>query len=139
MISREAIYAALWAQVADPATFQTSGRILKHWADVTDFPALFQAQKTETASKSGRGESTKWQLSVDLYIYAKTSQGAISATQINNLLDTITNALEPTGGSDKQTLGGLVHDCWIDGQIMTDEGTLGDLAVAIIPVHIIVV
>ena len=35
----------------------------------------------------------------------------------------------------KQTLGGLVHDCRIAGDIETDEGRLGDQAVAIIPIE----
>ena len=38
--------------------------------------------------------------------------------------------------NNKQTLGGLVAHAWIDGVIETDEGVLGDQAVAIIPVVI---
>jgi hypothetical protein len=36
------------------------------------------------------------------------------------------------------TLGGLVNYCRIEGDIETDEGLLGEQAVAIIPVSILV-
>ena len=46
--------------------------------------------------------------------------------------------LAPPPGFDRLTLGGLVHTCEIAGTIETDEGTLGQDAVARVPVRIVV-
>lgn len=138
-MNREQIYAAMFSLIGSLAGVQTCSRKLMHWADVTAFPAVFQAQKTEVAVKAGRGIPTRWTLLCDIYVYVRVEPGQPSSPALNAMLDAITMALAPPEVIDnKQTLGGLVEDCWIDGQIVTDEGTLGELAVAVIPVHIIV-
>jgi hypothetical protein len=139
-MNRENIYVALFALVTTlPSTIKESGRRLKHWNDVNEFPAVFQAQKTEVASKSGRGVPTKWLFTCDLYVYVKATGTDLPSTALNAVLDQITTALAaPEPIDNRQTLGGLVEDCWIDGPIQTDEGVLGDIAVAIIPIHILV-
>jgi len=64
----------------------------------------------------------------------------VPSVQINQILDELEAALAPPPGpSFKQTLGGLVEHCWINGEIQTDEGTLGNQAVAIIPIRMLVV
>jgi hypothetical protein len=136
-MDRELIYSTLYSLFGRLPGVQTSSRKLLHWADVTEFPAFFQAQKTEVATKLGRGVPTKWMLLVDLYVYVRVEPGKPSSPALNKMLDAVVNAIAaPQKIDNKQTLGGIVEDCWIDGQIITDEGTLGELAVAIIPVHI---
>jgi hypothetical protein len=118
----------------------TSSRTLKHWSDVAPVsqPALFQAHKNDTAEVPVRGAPTKWNLRFDIYLYVNTAGKEMPPSQeMNPLLDAIDAALAPTAGTEVQTLGGLVHHCWISGSIETDEGTLGDQAVAIIPVDIL--
>lgn len=136
---REPIYAALFAKLSNVAGFTTRSRKLKHWSDVgpTEQPALFMAQKGETA-QIVRGQPTRWTLSIDVYLYVKTAGSDAPAQLLNPLLDAITAALAPDNPIENtQTLGGLVHRCWIEGQIETDEGTLGDQAVAIVPINIL--
>lgn len=137
-MNREAIYAALFAKLAAVPGLKTSSRRLLHWSDVGqgDQPALFQAQKTETAQIVS-GQATRWTLAVDVYLYVKTPPPDSPGTVLNPLLDAIEAALVPDNPiKNTNTLGGLVHHCWIEGAIETDEGTLGDQAVAIIPVLI---
>ena len=137
--SREPIYSALFSLLQRIPGVQTTSRKLKHWADVEDFPAIFQNQKSELAAKSGRGVQTVWTLSCDIYVYVRVSADRLTSTELNEVLDHIQGALAaPEPISNKQTLGGLVEDCWINGQIITDEGALGEIGVAIIPVQIIV-
>ena len=136
-MNREKIYAALFAALQSSANFKTASRKLKHWADVEaiDQPALFQAQKTESAS-TVPGQPTVWMLYVDVYVYANT-QGdpKIAPSQIiNPLIDSIVVALAPNPIQNRCTLGGLVEFAVIDGAIQTDEGVLGDQAIAVIPV-----
>lgn len=139
-MTREPVYAALFSLLSNIAPFVTTSRKLMHWDDVSigAQPALFMAQRGETAQIT-RGQPTRWLLEVDIYIYVKTAGATAPAQLINPLLDAITAALAPSVSPDyTQTLGGLAHHCWIEGRIETDEGTLGDQAVAIIPIRILI-
>jgi hypothetical protein len=67
---------------------------------------------------------------------AKDPQAAPS-TILNPLMDAVQNALAPDDPKlERCTLGGLVEHCWIEGRVETDEGALGDQAVAIVPILI---
>ena len=138
-MNREAIYSALFTKVSSAAGFVTMSRRLKHWDDVSaaNQPAIFQAQKNETPANVP-GLNQVWTLSVDVYIYvhSQNDHSVIPSSVLNPLIDAVEYALRPDAVSNKQTLGGLVQHVWIDGAIETDEGVLGDQAVAIIPITI---
>jgi len=137
-VNRETIYAALFTLVSAAPGFVTSSRKLLHWNDVPPSarPALFQAQKGETAVQV-TGLPTKWMLGVDLYVYVSTKGVDHPGAVLNPILDAIATMLDQPFPGQSQTLGGLVQYARIDGKIETDEGTLGDDAVAIIPVTIL--
>jgi hypothetical protein len=140
VIIREQIFAALFALVSTAANFKTTSRKLKLWSDVppAEQPALFQAQGKEHAA-SGFRQPTKWTLHGSLYVYAhQNSLDMLPSTALNGLIDAIELALAPDMATGEQTLGGLVQHCRIAGEIETDEGVLGDQAVAIIPIEIMV-
>lgn len=134
-MNREAIYSALWDKVKTIQGLQTTSRKLLHWNDVPadEQPALFQIQIGESPTQS-KGLPTTWDMSVKLYLYVN-SQNSNPSTILNEYLDKIEAALKPDI-SGFQELGGLVSHAWISGAIETDEGVLGDQAVAIIPISI---
>lgn len=137
-MNREAIYQALYDKLATVPGVKTKGRKLKHWSDVptSQQPAIFQAQKGEFGQRQ-QGLGTVWTLTVDVYIYTSTTGSAFPASQLNDIIDAIESALQPDNPvRNTNTLGGLVQHCRIEGAIETDEGTLGDQAVAIIPIVI---
>ena len=147
---RETYYAALFSKVANLQSggsklFKTAERRLRHWSDVQpeDMPYIAQAQAGEMAVQK-RGLATLWRLKVNLHIYVMTNtqgdQTAIPAQYINPLLDAVENeALKFDDLSNNVcTLNGLVSHCWINGEIITSEGTLGDLEVAVVPIEIFV-
>ena len=142
-MNREQIYGALFAKLSAAANFATASRRLRHWGDVgpAEQPALFQAQKSETAKRM-RGLPPRWTLEVELYVYAQAPDELTApASVLNPLLDAIEAALAPAGvdlAANVQTLGGLVSHCWISGKVQTDEGVLGGQAVAIVPIEIVV-
>ena len=139
-MTRERIYAALFALVAGAADFVTVSRRLRHWTDVgaAEQPALFQIQKSETAEERAKLPA-KWRAAVDLYLYAQAPDELTApATVTNPLIDAVEAALAPDPVTNVQSLGGLVAHCWIAGKIQTDEGVLGGQAVAIVPVEILV-
>lgn len=141
-IKREPIHAALFALLQTVPGLKTCSRRLKHFDDVSpaDCPALFMVQKSQGTRTQTR-MPTVWELDVELILYVQTDGGHHStpATALNEVLDAIESALEPTNLIDpRQTLGGLVYDCKISGAIDTDEGTMGEMAGAIIPIRLVV-
>jgi hypothetical protein len=144
MINREPIYAALFGLIETAADFTVVDRRLRHWSDVApaEQPALFMAQKTELASIKTLGAPTVWTLSVDLYVYVHSSDPYLApATVLNPLLDAVEAALAPSATTGLQDLGlpASVQHAYINGKIETDEGVLGDQAVAIVPIEILCV
>ena len=141
MIVREPIYAALFALIESAAPFVTAERRLRHWSDVApaEQPALFMAQKSETAATKALGAPSVWTLNIELYLYAHSSDPYLSpATVLNPLIDAVEAALAPSPITSLQDLGlpAMVQHAMIAGKIDTDEGALGDQAIAIIPVQI---
>ncbi|TDV04684.1 hypothetical protein [Paraburkholderia caballeronis] len=139
-MNREPIYQALFAKLSGIEGLVTKSRRLRHWDDVPDFeqPALFQVQKGELQVPR-KGLPAKVTLDCQLYLYVNSGNdlNATPATLINPLMDAIAHALRPDINGF-QTLGGTVSHCWIEGEILSDEGYLGPQGVLIIPVKILV-
>lgn len=95
------------------------------------------AQGNQFASHQSKDTPYKWDLNVSVFVYVRTIDGIPPATVLNPILDQIEAMLLPAYGM-KQTLGGLCDSCYIDGEIQTYEGTLGEQEVAIIPIKILV-
>lgn len=139
-MEREPIYAALFAAVSAAPGLLTVSRRLKHWNDVpaSQRPALFMTQKDEHAMVV-TGQPTRWLLNVDLYLYVSTQGSDAPGSVLNPILDAIAATLDFQPVGQRQTLGDLVHYARIEGKVETDEGTMGNDAVAIIPVSILAV
>ena len=142
MIAREPIYAALFDLVESAAGFVTAERRLRHWSDVApaEQPALFMTQKSETGAVKALGAPTVWSLAVELYLYAHSSDPHLSpASILNPLVDAVEAALAPMPATGMQDLGlpSMVQHAYIAGKIDTEEGVLGDQAIAIIPIEIL--
>lgn len=137
---REAIYAALFALLAGAASFATSSRRFRLWADVAaaDQPALFLRVTSEEASTEFPGLPKRWKLSCEVYVYWRSdgADDAIADQAGNALRDALQAALDPVPG-ERQTLGGLVYDCRIDGKTVIDDGALDQQALAVIPITIL--
>jgi hypothetical protein len=139
MMNREEIYSALWNKLSAIEGFTTKSRRLRHWNDVQkgEQPAIFMNQTGEVAVTKTR-QPTKWTLSVDVYLYARTDGAQTPGSVLNPLLDAVCqsiNEIHPVTGLPTLDADG-VEWCRIDGRIETDEGALGDQVVAIIPVVI---
>ncbi len=142
---REPIYSALFALITQAPGLKTSSRRLIPWEELApaDQPALMMIQKGEHAEVKTK-LPTIWTLKVDIVLYAFNSGQTIGSgattpmTALNPIVDAIATVLLPTPPTDDQTLGGLVTRCRIDGEIITDEGVLGNQAVVLIPITILV-
>jgi hypothetical protein len=144
VIARETIYAALWSLVAEAGDFATASRRLKHWSDVgpAEQPALFMSEKGGVAKTKALGAPLVWTLYADFYLYAHSADPyRAPAVILNPLLDAIEGALAPAFPTGIQNLGlpAMVQHAYITGKVETDEGVLGDQAIAIVPVEILCV
>ena len=143
-MNREAVAQALLALIQAP--LQAAGAVsvtrrLLHWSDVppVNQPAVMIAQGDQTPEQHTDGRPALWRLNFNIYLYAFHSDPAETpATRLNNLLDALETALAPTIPGRKQTLGGTVEHCWISGRVETDEGVLGDQAMAIVPIEVLI-
>ena len=142
MIIRETIYAALWELATGAASFASENRRLQHWADVApaEQPALFMSEKGGTAVMKALGAPIVWTLYADFYVYVHSSDPYLApAMLMNPLLDALEAALAPSPATGIQNLGlpAMVQHTYIAAKVETDEGVLGDQAIAIVPVAIL--
>ena len=86
------------------------------------------------------GAPIVWTLYAEFYVYAHSSDPYLApATILNPLLDALEAALAPSPTTGIQNLGlpQMVQHAYIAGKLETDEGVLGDQAIAIVPVEIL--
>ncbi|HJX85206.1 MAG TPA: hypothetical protein VJ723_12760 [Candidatus Angelobacter sp.] len=145
---REQIYSALLttlqnALLAPAGPFKTVGR---RWQDPgqispADRPALYQVQKYELAKTSSVNSiPINWRIGVDLVLYTTgdSAPSSIPSTELNSLKDAVEAAIRSANPGVAQSLGGKVAHCRIDGKIEDVENVQGTMAMAVVPVEILV-
>jgi len=157
MIDEELIYYTLaqrmtevrWQRTGEAQgyrRFKTVSRRVQLFSDVatSSQPACFQAEHTST-----EGQVTnlpyKTTLEANWIIYHATGKDKKSIPTIENnlIIKGVRIALEPKpndpGFHDRRnTLGGLVHHCFISGRIFRDPGDIDDQAMIVVPVKLLV-
>jgi len=115
-------------------------RRLKLWSDVPPNlrPALFIFEGGREQYNYS-GVNCKRTIEIRLFIYtnAHDSDGSID---LNNIMDAIDSALQPVGAdiqTGRQTLGGIVHHCRVEGEVFKDPGDLDGDGLLIIPIQIL--
>ncbi len=142
---RETIYGALFALLqtaVDGLNFKTVSRRVQIWSQIPpeEQPALFMRQVREVAVGQ-RGTPNKWELFVDVPIYAYAGSGPndLTAPTLNAAVDRI-EKLIPSNGPIVQNLGLKgVSEVRILGEIMYGEGAISGQGVAVVPLRIIAV
>lgn len=142
--SREAVATALFKLLSSSSGYNTTGRrfITDDQLSACQKPALFMYEHKETHVKSKQITPAVRTLDVDVYIFiaAGLDPNATPISQLNNLIDAIDpttgGVLSPFPGS-QQTLGGLVTNVYIDGEILKTPGDINGLGVAVIPVKVV--
>lgn len=137
--TREAISEALFSLLENNTnlaalikTFTRVPRMYSDW-DPPDQPVLTLAKTgpaSEVSSQNAMG-LTKWNIEWKLIIYARNdaAPGAIGETLLNNIADAAEKAIEGSGSAvfgNRQPLGGLVTNVWMEGPSMWDLGLPDD-------------
>lgn len=109
-------------------------------------PALFQVEKTENVRQKTRMPTMRrWSAWWIVYTPGGANQdpsNPIGAQTNSVILDAIESVIpvgDPEHGPEiVQTLGGLVHSCFIDGTITKESGDLDSWGLIVVPLTIIV-
>ena len=150
-MNREAIFGALFAlsesiEWGTPARgWQTRSRRVKLFSDVPvdQQPAIFQAEHDEVTSQQSN-MPYKWVLKAQWIIYQATGNNpdGVPAIENNLILDAVQAAFAPQpsdpGYPKRNTLGGLVHHCYIDGSVFKDPGDIDNQGMMVIPILMLV-
>jgi hypothetical protein len=129
-------------QMGGQPAFITTSREFQPWDQVIEAlqPALFLVDGNELAGQQGSYGETKWKNRFVAFIYCTHAVGASpAAALINNLLDAVdTRMLPPWQDGGRQTLGGIVPHCYIDGEVLKTVGNTADdrQSIAVIPITI---
>lgn len=144
-VTREQVSQALFNLIDGVISFQTSSRRMKQWDDIANVlkPALYLTEQKEHHVRAESQAPVVRTITYEAYIFiATTDPNAVPMTQLNNILDLIDPAvggvLKPDAMTNRQTLGGLVWDCFIDGEIDKVPGDFDGQGVAIIPIRVII-
>jgi len=135
--AHEPIQAAIFALLQQIPGVVTSSRILAHWSDVPPEmqPALYLTHVSYTPTYQGRGIPPKWDGLCNVTVYTQRDSETGSCPALLPIVEAVVNTFAPSGPANTCTIGDAL-DVRIESPIVTDEGLLGNQAVAIIPVTI---
>jgi hypothetical protein len=120
-------------------SFVTVSRRLVHWSGVSKYqrPAAFLTVHTETPIYRNEQVPAYQKISMRVFIYIDASDDtSIPDVDVDTILDGIDSALQPIGGQPKQTLGGIVSHCRIEGDIIRDPGDMDGDGIIIVPLAV---
>jgi hypothetical protein len=105
-----------------------------------EMPALFQVQKSERSVQKQK-LPVVWEISLDWVIYFSSggNNEYVISTDINNIIDDVEELFTPDKISGLQNLGlANVSHAWISDLIEISEGILGEAAIVLVPIKILV-
>jgi hypothetical protein len=121
--------------------FPTVGRRLADPSAEQDMPALYLVELSENHLYRASNAAALIELNCEVWIYtnAGAEANAVPAATLNVLIDAIEAALYPTPAGFRQNLGvhGVAY-ARIEGEVQKDPGHSGQIAMAVIPIKIVV-
>lgn len=161
--SRESVFSALFAlsarvtwsnaspdhQIYTDRQFVTRSRRIKLFDAVAPAlqPACYQIEHNENiAQTTNLPYKQIWEASWVIYQATGKDPKAVPTIENNLIIDAVFEALRPrpTAGvpwnpqDPKNTLGGLVYHCWIDGDLFKDPGDIDNQGMIVVPFKILV-
>jgi hypothetical protein len=144
VITREHVSIALYNLLVGSSTYQTTGRRFQTFANLPNVqkPALFLVEPKENHRRDKELVPARRIIEYECFIFIDdgTDPNAVPITVLNPLID----AIDPVNGgvltpgiNGRQTLGGIVMDCYIEGEIIKVPGDLDGQGAAIIPIKVI--
>lgn len=154
MANREAVFTALFALVSEVTwgaspkikTFITKSRRVKLFSEVDakQQPACFQAEHLEVnMQKSNLPYKRTWGAQWIIYQAVGNDKGGTPTIENNLILDAVELVLAPKPSDpgfldQRNTLGGLVYHCFIDGTTFKDPGDIDNQGMLVVPITLLV-
>jgi hypothetical protein len=144
--TREQVSIALFELLKTAYDFKSSWRRMKMWDQLnssSEQPALVLIEIPENHRKQNLITPAVRTLSYDAYVFISDglNQQTTPISTLNDIIDAIDptsgGVLKPSNANGKQTLGGLVTDCYIEGEVVKVPGDLDGKGVAIIPIRVL--
>ena len=140
----EAISVALFTLLQTiPTTFQTMDRQGQIWTNVapTDQPYLGLIERGGMVVQDSATGLTKHTLHYTVLVYirgdaSQDSSAILPATQLNAIWLQIEDVMYSGPLGERQTLGGLVNNAWVEGEVLMDTGILDQQLALMIPVSV---
>jgi hypothetical protein len=132
---------------SDPDThrFVTISRRIRLFADVpsNEQPACFQTEwSTDEQQITGMPYKTTLMAAWTIFQCVGKDRKALGTIENNLIIGGCRRALAPQvndpGFPKRNTLGGLVHHCFISGRIFKDPGDIDDQGMIVIPIKLLV-
>ena len=147
--SRQEIFTALFnlLQTLPPPTgsnqWNTFTQTVKEWTDydASEQPVMTLARGAQNFILKAPG-ILRVHFKVALLIYFRADGFLTTNTYpdqvTDSMLDSIEQLFTPQGVDQYLTLGGIVQNCWIDGNIYSDPGINDPQCVILVPISIVV-
>ncbi len=137
---------ALFNLLVSSYSYIYSSRRFRFWDEVSaeQKPALFLQDYAEDHTRNSALVPARRVIVCECTIYI--SEGLNQSSTPIDLLNTLVDLIDPVSGgvlkpdnipSARQTLGGLVYDCYIEGKVIKVPGDLDGQGMAQIPIKII--
>lgn len=135
-----------WRRVGDTVDrqFLTISRRVVLWDGAPQQPACYQAEHGDTVAQvTGLPYKTILQAKWIVYQNVAKDPKALGVIENNLILNGCYAALAPKPDdpgfhSKRNTLGGLVHHCFIQGELFKDPGDLDGQGMMVIPIKVLV-
>lgn len=127
----EAVFAALFTQI-QTATFP-DGIAVKSWQRIIDIPDNIPVASQPTVFlvqgpyevEERQFNIPKWTFTAGIFVVVRAegsamNQNPLPSTVANYILWGLANSLKATQPYQKQTLGGLVENCWPEGAVIPE-------------------
>jgi hypothetical protein len=140
-VLRERIIGKVFDAIAAIPTFKTVERTLRNFSKVhpEEMPAAFFVCRSQDVSYTDPRLPPTYTFSMSLYLYVhRNGQELPAQALLFQALDRLDEALVEVTTADSSPAGDAsIAQCRVVGNIEMDEGSLGDLAVAIVPIQVV--
>jgi hypothetical protein len=144
MIPRESAILGLMNLACDAYPWKLGPvRRLKLWSDVpaASRPACFLFEGGQETYSWSESALAKRIIELRLFVYLNAKDPSVlGASLVNDVMDAFDNAFGLSGSDvilGRNTLGGTVYSCRIDGKVLKDPGDLDGDALLILPVKLV--
>lgn len=140
-VSRQSVSDALFGILSAAYPFNMMAQRPRIFTNFTaaDYPAMQLVPLHDTGSQQNFG-LPKWEMHYNCIIITLGNPSPDTPSPeivLNSILDALDTAMLGTPPGERQTLGGLVTNAWIDGDSIKDVGALDQAVGLVIPIRVL--